>query len=118
MAQVLAFYVLQPLPKTCRHVSTVVFHPIKVSAEMPTVEELFKEVKLEVLWQSGTKDQTSLALQLCFTPRKELCHKREQNPLSNHSESECFQLFPDKRKSYHCRRNAKKQKVTSCALAF
>ncbi|MBW0500806.1 hypothetical protein O181_040521 [Austropuccinia psidii MF-1] len=38
MVQVLAFYLLQLLPKTYRHVSTTVFHSIKVSAKIPTVE--------------------------------------------------------------------------------
>ncbi|MBW0539383.1 hypothetical protein O181_079098 [Austropuccinia psidii MF-1] len=118
MAQVLAFYVLQLLLKTCRHVSTAVFHSIKVSAKIPTVEELFKEVKIDILRKSGTEDQTSLALQLHSKPKKELCHKGKHNPLSNHSKSDCFQLFPEKREAYHCRRNDKDQQETSPALEF
>ncbi|MBW0500488.1 hypothetical protein O181_040203 [Austropuccinia psidii MF-1] len=101
MVQVLAFYILWLLPETCRHVSTAVFHSIKVSAKIPTVEELFKEVELDILRQSGNEDQASLALQLRSEPKKDLCHKGKHNPLSNHSESECFQLFPEKREAYH-----------------
>ncbi|MBW0540382.1 hypothetical protein O181_080097 [Austropuccinia psidii MF-1] len=117
MVQVLAFYVLRLLPETCRHVSTAVFHSIKVSAKIPTVEELFKEVKLDILRRSGTDDQTSLALQPRSKPKKELCHKGKHNPLSNHSKSDCFQLFPEKREAYHRRRNDKTQQ-TSPGLAF
>ncbi|MBW0516785.1 hypothetical protein O181_056500 [Austropuccinia psidii MF-1] len=117
MVQVLAFYVLRLLPETCRHVSTAVFHSIKVSAKIPTVEELFKEIKLDILRQSGTDEQTSLALQLRFKPKKKLCHKGKHNPLANHSESNCFQLFPEKREAYHRRRNNKSQPVVGSALA-
>ncbi|MBW0461309.1 hypothetical protein O181_001024 [Austropuccinia psidii MF-1] len=117
LVQVLAFYVLRLLWETCRHVSTAVFHSIKVFAKIPTVEELFKEVELDILRQSGTEDQASLALQLRLKPKKELCHKGKHNPLSNHSESKCFQLFPEKREAYHQRRNDKNQQVTSSALA-
>ncbi|MBW0475229.1 hypothetical protein O181_014944 [Austropuccinia psidii MF-1] len=90
MVQVLAFYVLRLLPETCRHFSTAASHSIKVSAKIPTVEELFKEVKLDILRRSGTKDKSSLALQLRSKPKKELCHKGKHNPLSNHSKSDCF----------------------------
>ncbi|MBW0554559.1 hypothetical protein O181_094274 [Austropuccinia psidii MF-1] len=117
MVQVIAFYVLRLLPETCRHVSTAVFHSIKVSAKIPTVEELFKEVKLDIIRQSGTEDQTSLALQLQSKPKKELFHKGKHNPLYNHSESDCFQLFPEKREAYHHRRNDKNQQETSPSMA-
>ncbi|MBW0482971.1 hypothetical protein O181_022686 [Austropuccinia psidii MF-1] len=86
-------------PKTCRHVSTAVFHSIKVSARIPTVEELFKEVELDILRRTGTDEQTALALQLRSKPKKELCHKGKHNPLANDSESKCFQLFPEKKGS-------------------
>ncbi|MBW0483573.1 hypothetical protein O181_023288 [Austropuccinia psidii MF-1] len=105
MVQVLAFYVLRLFAETCRNVPNSVFHSIKVSAKIPTVEGLFKEVKLDILRLSGTEDKTSLALQLCRKPKKELCDKGKQNPLSNHSKSNFFQLFPKKREAYHCRRN-------------
>ncbi|MBW0536835.1 hypothetical protein O181_076550 [Austropuccinia psidii MF-1] len=49
MPQVLAFYVLQMLPESCRHVSTAVFHPIKFSTKIPAVEKVFKEVELDIL---------------------------------------------------------------------
>ncbi|MBW0489437.1 hypothetical protein O181_029152 [Austropuccinia psidii MF-1] len=90
MVQVLSFYVLRLLPETCRHVSTATVHSIKGSAKIPTVEELFKEVELDILRQSGSEYITSLALQLHPKPKKKLCHKRKHNPLSNHSESDCF----------------------------
>ncbi|MBW0481431.1 hypothetical protein O181_021146 [Austropuccinia psidii MF-1] len=117
MVQVLAFYVLLLLPETCRHVSTAVFHSIKVSAKIPTVEELFKKVKLDILRKYRTEDQTSLALQLCSKPKKELCHKGNHNPLSNNSKSDCFQLFPEKREAYHCRRTDKNGQETTPSLA-
>ncbi|MBW0535983.1 hypothetical protein O181_075698 [Austropuccinia psidii MF-1] len=117
MVQVLLFYVLWLLPETCIHVSTAIFHLIKVSAEIPTVEELFKEIELDILRRTGTEDQVSLALQLRPKTKKELCHKGKHNLLSNHSESECFQLFPEKIEAYHQRRNDKGQKMVSSALA-
>ncbi|MBW0526793.1 hypothetical protein O181_066508 [Austropuccinia psidii MF-1] len=49
--------------------------------------------------------------------QKELCHKGKHNPLANHSESDCFQLFPKKREAYHCRRSNKSQPVVGSALA-
>ncbi|MBW0478649.1 hypothetical protein O181_018364 [Austropuccinia psidii MF-1] len=98
--------------------STAVFHPIKVSATIPTAEELFKEVKLGILRQSGTKDHSSLALQICSKPKKEICHKGKHNHLSNHSESKSFQLFPEKREAYHHRRNDKHQELMGSGLAF
>ncbi|MBW0478346.1 hypothetical protein O181_018061 [Austropuccinia psidii MF-1] len=117
MVQVLAFYVLWLPPETCRHVSTAVFHSIEVSAKIPIVEELFKEVELDKLRRSGIKDHASLALQLCSKPKKELCHKGKHNPLSNYLESKCFQLFPEKREAYHQRRNDKNHPIldTGCS---
>ncbi|MBW0557404.1 hypothetical protein O181_097119 [Austropuccinia psidii MF-1] len=116
MVQVLAFFVLRLLPETCRQVSTAVFHSIKVSAKLPTVEESFKEIQLNILRRSGIDEQTSLALQLRSKPKKELCHKGKHNPLANHSESNCFQLFPEKRETYHHRSNDKSQPVVGSAL--
>ncbi|MBW0473609.1 hypothetical protein O181_013324 [Austropuccinia psidii MF-1] len=100
------------------YMSTPLFHPIKVSAKIPTAEELFKEVKLRILRQSGTKDHSSLALQLCSKPKKELCHKGKHNHLANHSERKFFQLFPEKREAYHHRTNDKHQQVMGSGLAF
>ncbi|MBW0527185.1 hypothetical protein O181_066900 [Austropuccinia psidii MF-1] len=94
-----------------------IFHSIKVSSKIPTVEELFEEVKLDICRQSVTKDHTSLDLQLHSKPKKELCHKGKHNTLSNHLERECFQLFPEKREAYHQRRNEKRQKVINSSLA-
>ncbi|MBW0481191.1 hypothetical protein O181_020906 [Austropuccinia psidii MF-1] len=52
-----------------------------------TVEELLKEVELDILRKSGTEDQSSLALQLLTKPKKkDLLSKGNNNPLSNHSE--------------------------------
>ncbi|MBW0538526.1 hypothetical protein O181_078241 [Austropuccinia psidii MF-1] len=106
MPQALAFYVLIMFPETCRHVSTVVFHSIKVSTKIPTVEEVFKEVELDIIQRSGSEDDNNVALKVGAKEKKELCHKGKHNPLSNHSESECFQLHPEKREAYHkCRNN-------------
>ncbi|MBW0529121.1 hypothetical protein O181_068836 [Austropuccinia psidii MF-1] len=113
MVQVLTFYVLRILPETCRHVSTSVFHSIKVSAKIPTVEELFKEVELDILRRSGLEDEAALALKILQKPKKELFLKGKHNPLSNHSENDCFQLFPEKRESFHRRRNDKNSGCSS-----
>ncbi|MBW0473782.1 hypothetical protein O181_013497 [Austropuccinia psidii MF-1] len=75
MPQVLAFYVLRMLPETCRHVSTAVFHSIKVSTKIPTVEEVFKEVELDIIRRSGTEDDNNVAL------KREAYHKRRNNQL-------------------------------------
>ncbi|MBW0477423.1 hypothetical protein O181_017138 [Austropuccinia psidii MF-1] len=73
MIQVLTFFVLSILPDTCRHVSTTVFNSIKVSAKIPTVEELFNKVELDFLQRSGTEDEAALALKLLPKPKKEIC---------------------------------------------
>ncbi|MBW0465833.1 hypothetical protein O181_005548 [Austropuccinia psidii MF-1] len=104
MPQVLAFYVLRMLPETCRHVSTAVFHSIKVSTKIPTVEEVFKEVKLDIIQRSSSEEDDNVTLKVGTKTNKELCHKGKHNPLSNHSESECFQLHPEKHEAYHKRR--------------
>ncbi|MBW0481433.1 hypothetical protein O181_021148 [Austropuccinia psidii MF-1] len=66
MPQVLAFYVLRMLPETCRHVSTAVFHSIKVSTKIPTVEEVFKEVELDIIQRNNQlAPGTGIALAAC-----------------------------------------------------
>ncbi|MBW0524371.1 hypothetical protein O181_064086 [Austropuccinia psidii MF-1] len=76
MPQVLAFYVLRMLHETCIHVSMEVFHSIKVSTKIPTVEEVFKEVKLEIIQRSSSEEDDNVAL------KREAYHKRRNNHLT------------------------------------
>ncbi|MBW0580093.1 hypothetical protein O181_119808 [Austropuccinia psidii MF-1] len=92
------------LPESCRHVSTAVFHSIKVSTKIPTVEEVFKEVELDMLQRTNTNEELSMALKATKKPKRHLCQKGKHNPLAPHSESCCFQLFPEKCDAYHKRR--------------
>ncbi|MBW0543437.1 hypothetical protein O181_083152, partial [Austropuccinia psidii MF-1] len=62
MPQVLAFYILRMLPETCQHVSTAVFHSIKVSTKIPTVEEVFKEVELDIIQRIDMDEEENLSL--------------------------------------------------------
>ncbi|MBW0561768.1 hypothetical protein O181_101483 [Austropuccinia psidii MF-1] len=105
MPQVLAFYVLRMLPEPCCHVSTAVFHSIKVSTKIPTVEEVFKEVELDIVRCVDAEEESNLALKVSEKPKRQLCSKGKHNPLAPHLEQECFQLFPEKRNAHHKRRN-------------
>ncbi|MBW0561104.1 hypothetical protein O181_100819 [Austropuccinia psidii MF-1] len=108
---------LQGLSPTFRHVSTTVFYSIKVSAKITTIEELSKEVKIDILRRSVTEDQVSPALQVHPNTKRELCHKGKHNPLSNHSQFQYIQLFPEKREAYHDRKDDKNQQETSPSLS-
>ncbi|MBW0491889.1 hypothetical protein O181_031604 [Austropuccinia psidii MF-1] len=77
MPQVLAFYVLRMLSEACRHVSMAVFHSIKVSTKVPTVEEVFKEVKLEIIQSSSSEEDYNVSLK-----KREAYHKRRNNHLT------------------------------------
>ncbi|MBW0463410.1 hypothetical protein O181_003125 [Austropuccinia psidii MF-1] len=103
MPQVLAFYILRMLPETCRHVSTAVFHSIKVSTKIPTVEEVFKEVELDIIRRAEMEEDENFSLKVASKPKRQLCLKGKHNPLAPHPESECFQLFPEKQVAYHRR---------------
>ncbi|MBW0527946.1 hypothetical protein O181_067661 [Austropuccinia psidii MF-1] len=105
MPQVLAFYVLRMLPEPCRHVFTAVFHSIKVLTKIPTVEEVFKEVELDIVRRIDNDDESNLALKVSAKPKRQLCSRGKHNPLAPHLESECFQLYPEKHDAYHKRRN-------------
>ncbi|MBW0571599.1 hypothetical protein O181_111314 [Austropuccinia psidii MF-1] len=104
MPQVLAFYVLQMLPEPCCHISTAVFHSIKVSTKIPTVEEVFKEVELDIVCHVDTEEELNLALKVSTKSKQQLFSKGKHNPLAPHPEQEFFQLFPEKRDAYHKRR--------------
>ncbi|MBW0477279.1 hypothetical protein O181_016994 [Austropuccinia psidii MF-1] len=75
-----------------------VFHSNKVSNKIYTVEELLKEGELYILQRTGAGYEAALALKLLQKPKKALCLKGKHNPLSNHSESDFFQLFTEKGK--------------------
>ncbi|MBW0526256.1 hypothetical protein O181_065971 [Austropuccinia psidii MF-1] len=72
-----------------------------VSTKIPTVEEVFKEVELDILRRTNTNEELSVALKATKKPKRHLCQKGKHNPLAPHSESGCFQLFPEKRDAYH-----------------
>ncbi|MBW0489426.1 hypothetical protein O181_029141 [Austropuccinia psidii MF-1] len=76
MPQALAFYVLRMFPETCRHVSMAVFHSIKVSTKIPTAEEVFKEVELDIIQRSSSEEDDNVAL------NREAYHKRRNNHLA------------------------------------
>ncbi|MBW0543090.1 hypothetical protein O181_082805 [Austropuccinia psidii MF-1] len=85
-----------------------------VSTKIPTVEEVFKEVELDMLQRTNTDKELRMALKATTKPKRQLCQKGKHNPLAPHSEYDCFQLFPEKRDTYH------KQRInheTSSALA-
>ncbi|MBW0536836.1 hypothetical protein O181_076551 [Austropuccinia psidii MF-1] len=42
-----------------------------------------------------------MALKATTKPKRQLCQKGKHNPLAPHSESNCFQLFPEKHDAYH-----------------
>ncbi|MBW0487718.1 hypothetical protein O181_027433 [Austropuccinia psidii MF-1] len=73
MPQVLAFYVLLMLPESSRHVSTAVFHSIKVSTKIPTVKEVFKEVEIDILQRTDTDKELSMALKATTKPNRHGC---------------------------------------------
>ncbi|MBW0544846.1 hypothetical protein O181_084561 [Austropuccinia psidii MF-1] len=89
----------------------------KSLSKITTIEELFKEVEIEILRRSGTEEQASPALQVHPNPKRELCHKGKHNPLSNYSECQYIQLFPEKREAYCHRKNDKNQQETSPSLS-
>ncbi|MBW0476520.1 hypothetical protein O181_016235 [Austropuccinia psidii MF-1] len=98
MPQFLAFYVLRMLPEPCQHVSTSVFHSIKVPTKIPNVEEVFREVELDIVCSVDTEEESNLALKVSTKPKQQLFSKGKHNPLAPHLEQGCFQLFPEK----HC----------------
>ncbi|MBW0574711.1 hypothetical protein O181_114426 [Austropuccinia psidii MF-1] len=102
------------LPESCRHVSTAVFYSIKVSTKIPTVEEVFKEVELDMLRRTDTDEELGMALKGTTKLKKQLCQKGRYNPLAPHSEFDCFQLFPEKHDAYHKHRS---NHETASALA-
>ncbi|MBW0540376.1 hypothetical protein O181_080091 [Austropuccinia psidii MF-1] len=71
MPQVLAFYILRMLPETCRHVSAAIFHSIKASTKIPTVEEVFKEVELDIIQRVDMDEEENLALKVARCNNKE-----------------------------------------------
>ncbi|MBW0465841.1 hypothetical protein O181_005556 [Austropuccinia psidii MF-1] len=75
MPQLLAFYVLCMLPGPCHHVSTAVFHSIQVSTKIPTVEEVFREVELDIVNCVDTEEESNLALKVSTKPKQQLCSK-------------------------------------------
>ncbi|MBW0575048.1 hypothetical protein O181_114763 [Austropuccinia psidii MF-1] len=70
MPQVLALYMLRMLPEACRHVSTAVFHSIKVSTQIPTVEEVLKEIELEIVQKTDTNKESNMALKATMKPKR------------------------------------------------
>ncbi|MBW0468234.1 hypothetical protein O181_007949 [Austropuccinia psidii MF-1] len=118
MPQLLAFYVLHMLPEPGRHVYTAVFHAIKVLTKIPTVDEVFREVELDIVCRVDNEDESNLALKVSEKPKRQLCSKGKHNPLAPHSEQECFQLYPEKRDAYHRRCNNHKvgTALTVCNL--
>ncbi|MBW0531432.1 hypothetical protein O181_071147 [Austropuccinia psidii MF-1] len=85
-----------------------------VSTKIPTVEEVFKEVELDILRRTDTNKELGVALKATTKPKKKLCQKGKHNLLAPHYESDCFQLFPEKCDAYHkCQFNHE----TSSALA-
>ncbi|MBW0512945.1 hypothetical protein O181_052660, partial [Austropuccinia psidii MF-1] len=105
MPQLLAFYVLHMLPKPCRHVSTAVFYAIKVSTKIPPVDEVFREVELNIVCCVDNEDESNSALIVSEKPKRQLFSKGKHNPLAPHLEQECFQLYPEKCDAYHRRGN-------------
>ncbi|MBW0479596.1 hypothetical protein O181_019311 [Austropuccinia psidii MF-1] len=105
MPQVLAFYILRILPETCRHVSTAVFHFIKVSTKIPTIQKVSKEVELDIIQRADMDEEENISLKLASKPKRQLCSKGKHNPLAPHPESKCFQLFAEKSDAYHRRQN-------------
>ncbi|MBW0496286.1 hypothetical protein O181_036001 [Austropuccinia psidii MF-1] len=75
--QVIEFYNLRMLPETCCKVSTAVLHSIKVSIKIPTVEEVFKDVELDIIQQVDTDEEENLALKVASKPKKEAFLKRK-----------------------------------------
>ncbi|MBW0570532.1 hypothetical protein O181_110247 [Austropuccinia psidii MF-1] len=55
-----------------------------------------------------------MALKATTKAKKQLCQKGKHNPLAPHSESDCFQLFPEKHDAYHKRQS---NHETASALA-
>ncbi|MBW0499223.1 hypothetical protein O181_038938 [Austropuccinia psidii MF-1] len=82
-------------PETCKHVSIEVFHSIKVSTQIPTVKEVFKEVELNIIQRSSSEEDDNVALKVGTETKKSICHRGKHNPLSNNSEIEYFKLYPE-----------------------
>ncbi|MBW0540350.1 hypothetical protein O181_080065 [Austropuccinia psidii MF-1] len=56
-----------------------------------------------MLQRTDTDEELRVALKATTKPKRQICQKGKHNPLAPHSESDCFQLFPEKRDAYHKR---------------
>ncbi|MBW0484852.1 hypothetical protein O181_024567, partial [Austropuccinia psidii MF-1] len=87
---------------------------------IPTVEEVFREVQLNIVGPIDNEDESNLALKVLEKPKRKLCSKGKHNPLAPHLEQECFQLYPEKPEAYHRRRKNREvgTALSVCNLAL
>ncbi|MBW0516115.1 hypothetical protein O181_055830 [Austropuccinia psidii MF-1] len=77
---------------------------------MPTLEEVLLEVELTLSRRFEGPDNAQVMKVHGQKPR---CFGGKHNPLAPHAESECFQLHPEKRDSYHSQMKHKDDKKDS-----
>ncbi|MBW0481577.1 hypothetical protein O181_021292 [Austropuccinia psidii MF-1] len=110
LLNIMAFYSLKLLLSSLKPMENDIYQATKLSGKMPTLEEVFSEVELTL---SRGVEGSDNAQVLKVHGRNPRCFGGKHNPLAPHAESECFQLHPEKRDSYHSRMKHKDDKKDS-----
>ncbi|MBW0484253.1 hypothetical protein O181_023968 [Austropuccinia psidii MF-1] len=107
LIKVLAFFALKILPPSLHIVANNVYQLTKISGKLPFLDSVLSEIELAVARRQEQVVPDAQALKVIGRKAK-MCFNGKHNPLAPHSESECFQLFPEKREAFYRRRLAKK----------
>ncbi|MBW0520742.1 hypothetical protein O181_060457 [Austropuccinia psidii MF-1] len=107
LIKVLAFFTLKILPPSLHIVANNVYQLTKISGKLPFLDSVLSEIELAVARRQEQVVPDPQALKV-IGRRAKICFDGKHNPLEPHSESECFQLYQEKRKAFNRRRLAKR----------
>ncbi|MBW0524025.1 hypothetical protein O181_063740 [Austropuccinia psidii MF-1] len=103
LIKVLAFLTLKILPPSLHIVANNVYQLTKISGKLPFLDSVLSEIELAVARCQEQVVPDPQALKV-IGRRAKMLSDGKHNPLAPHSESEYFQLYPEKREAFNRRR--------------
>ncbi|MBW0465593.1 hypothetical protein O181_005308 [Austropuccinia psidii MF-1] len=110
--QILSFYTSKLLLSSIQFVANNVYQSTKMTSNMLTLEEVFSQIELAMA-QQGESVVKEEPLALRVQGRKARCFGEKHNPMAPHQESECFQLYPEKKEVFFSRLKKRKEEEKS-----
>ncbi|MBW0535175.1 hypothetical protein O181_074890 [Austropuccinia psidii MF-1] len=104
---VLAFFTLKILPPSLQAVVNNLYQLTKISGKLPFLDSVLSEIELTVARHQEQVVPDSQALKVIGRSGK-MFFDGKHNHLEPHSESECFQLYPEKHQAFNRRRLSKR----------